>query len=166
MPNVDRDISGFVSINEDNIFGELNIAKSGYANTLNTIETKFLSADSDFSEEQILLETPTSARNANEPVLSTDLSLEFVSNNVQAERITAIQLNKSRQNEIREFVTDISNIAFEPGDDVSLSFANYGKVNQLYRVLSVEEVLQTIDDGNGTSSVSYTHLTLPTNREV
>ena len=127
------------SFSEDNIFGKLQISKLGFDNKLNEITAKFDSLKSKEQEEQVIRSVPASNRNDNEPVLERTVTLPMTNNAIEARRVSAIYLNKSRQDLMINFTTSLEASGVESGDVISLTHETPGFTNKLFIVHSVEE---------------------------
>ena len=135
----DRIKTSVFSFSEDNIFGKLQIGKLGFDNKLNELTAKFDSVASNEQEEQVIRRVPESNRNINEPVLERTLTLPMTNNAIEARRVTAIYLNKSRQDLTISFTTSLEASGVESGDIVSITHATPGFLNKLFIVHSIEE---------------------------
>ena len=124
---------------EDNIFGKLQISKLGFDNKLNEITAKFDSAKAKEQEEQIIRSVPASNMNDNEPVLERTVALPLTDNAIEARRVSAIYLNKSRQDLTVNFTTSIAASGIESGDIIEITHATPGWVRKPFIVHSVEE---------------------------
>ena len=124
---------------EDNIFGKLQISKLGFDNKLNEITAKFDSAKAKEQEEQIIRSVPASNMNDNEPVLERTVTLPLTDNAIEARRVSAIYLNKSRQDLTVNFTTSIAASGIESGDIVNITHETPGWTNKPFIVHSVEE---------------------------
>ena len=127
------------SFSEDNIFGKIQISKLGFDNKLNEITAKFDSVKSKEQEEQVIRSVPASNRNDNEPVLERTVTLPMTNNAIEARRVSAIYLNKSRQDLMINFTTSLEASGVESGDVISLTHETPGFTNKLFVVQSVEE---------------------------
>ena len=116
---------------EDNIFGKLQISKLGFDNKLNEITAKFDSAKSKEQEEQIIRSVPASNMNDNEPVLERTVTLPLTNNAIEARRVTAIYLNKSRQDLTVNFTTSIAASGIESGDIIEIAHDTPGWPTQV-----------------------------------
>ena len=124
---------------EDNIFGKIQISKLGFDNKLNEITAKFDSAKAKEQEEQIIRSVPASNMNDNEPVLERTVALPLTDNAIEARRVSAIYLNKSRQDLTVNFTTSIAASGIESGDIVNITHATPGWTNKPFIVHAVEE---------------------------
>ena len=124
---------------EDNIFGKLQISKLGFDNKLNEITAKFDSAKAKEQEEQIIRSVPASNMNDNEPVLERTVTLPLTDNAIEARRVSAIYLNKSRQDLTVNFTTSIASSGIESGDIIEITHDTPGWTSKPFIVHSVEE---------------------------
>ena len=114
------------SFSEDNIFGKLQISKLGFDNKLNEITAKFDSLKSKEQEEQIILDIDAEFRNDNEPVLERTVTLPMTNNAIEARRVSAIYLNKSRQDLMVNFTTSLEASGVESGDVIEIAHETPG----------------------------------------
>ena len=131
--------SSVFSFSEDNIFGKIQISKLGFDNKLNEITAKFDSLKSKEQEEQIIRSVPAINRNDNEPVLERTVTLPMTNNAIEARRVSAIYLNKSRQDLMINFTTSLEASGVESGDVISLTHETPGFTDKDFIVQSVEE---------------------------
>ena len=146
---IDRPTTSVFTFTTDNIYGDVNIRNTGFQDILNKVTLRFDAATASFQEEQVILESPSTVRNDNEPLLERTLTLPFTDNNIEAERLGSILLNNSRQTQLIDFRTDLAAIQLQAGDVVSFSFAPYGIANKLYRITSIQEEMINQSDANG-----------------
>ena len=134
-------VGGYLSFSEDNIFGQIQISKLGFENKLNEVTVKYDGVMSDEQEEQVIREIPIGSvlRNKNEPYLERTLTLPFTNNNIEAERVASIFLNKSRQDITVNFTTSLEASGLEAGDIIIVSHDTPGFDNKEFLVHSVEE---------------------------
>ena len=124
---------------EDNIFGKLQIGKLGFDNKINELTARFDSENAMEQEEQVIVTVPESNRNLNEPVLERTITLPMTSNTIEAKRVSAIYVNKSRQDLTVNFTTSLEASGLESGDVISITHETPGFTEKLFLVQSVEE---------------------------
>lgn len=149
---VERGGSSVYSFDDNNIFGEVTIANTGFDNILNKVTVKYDEINNFEQESQVIRLTPASAKNANEPVLERTLRSNFTNDRRIAERLAAILLNKSRLTQNISFSTDLAAVRLQAGDIVSFTYTLYGiNTPKLYRILSIQEARISGTDANGQS---------------
>ena len=117
---------GKADFDEENIFGKIQISKLGFDNKLNEITAKFDSLKSKEQEEQIILDVDAEFRNDNEPVLERTVTLPMTNNAIEARRVSAIYLNKSRQDLMVNFTTSLEASGVESGDVIEVAHETTG----------------------------------------
>ena len=147
---IDRVTPSTMSFTNDNIYGDVTIQDTGFLELVNRVTLRYNAENSHFQEEQVILESPEAVKNASEPVLERTLNLEFCHNNIEAERIGSIILNKTRQSQLINFRTDSSALEVAAGDVITFTFDHYGIRDKLYRVVTVRETIITGSDVSGT----------------
>ena len=118
--------TGKADFDEENIFGKIQISKLGFDNKLNEITAKFDSLKSNEQEEQIIRSVPAGNRNDNEPVLERTVTLPMTNNAIEARRVSAIYLNKSRQDLMVNFITSLEASGVESGDVIEVAHETTG----------------------------------------
>ena len=136
---VDTIRTSVMSFDEDNSYGTVNINEEGFSALANKMTVKFNSRTNQFLEEQIFLLTPVGARNPSEPELSRELTMAFIDNNIEAERIGAVLLNQSRNTQTISFVTDMRALEVQAGDLISVSNTSAGLLDKEFVVLSITD---------------------------
>lgn len=148
----DETRDGAIAVLDDtNIYGDVNIRNTGFQEIINRLTVRYNERNNHEYEEQIILNTPDSRRNQSEPLLDRTIRAQFADTRVQATRLGAIALNKSRNTQTVEVYTDLSFSNTVAGDVIRFSYSPYNISNQLYRVLSIEENRIRSNDANGQS---------------
>ena len=135
----DKERDSIFSFSEDNIFGKLQIGKLGFDNKINELTARFDSENAMEQEEQVIVTVPESNRNLNEPVLERTITLPMTNNTIEAKRVSAVHVNKSRQDLTVNFTTSLEASGVEAGDVISITHATPGFVDKEFIVQSVEE---------------------------
>ena len=135
----DKERDSIFSFSEDNIFGKLQIGKLGFDNKINELTARFDSENAMEQEEQVIVTVPESNRNLNEPVLERTITLPMTNNTIEAKRVSAVHVNKSRQDLTVNFTTSLEASGVESGDVISITHATPGFVSKEFIVQSVEE---------------------------
>ena len=146
---IDNVRSSVMSFDEDNIYGTVNINEEGFTSLSNKLTVKFSSENNQYLEEQVILNTPTSAQNPNEPELSRELTMKFINNNVEAERAGSVLINQSRNTQTVTFTTDMRALEVQAGDVITVSNTSAGIANKEFVVLSVTDAAVSANTVSG-----------------
>lgn len=127
------------SFDEDSIVGSINISLTGFDTKLNNVTVKYDNASDYYRGDQIILSSPASIKNDNEPELESTYDLPFTNNNIEAERSGTIILNQSRQSLAVSFSTDISRSHLQAGDVIEVTHNTPGWISKKFRINKIEE---------------------------
>lgn len=137
-----------MSINDSNMVSAIQISPTDIASSPNIVETKFAdkaNQDSFNSSIYSLSVIDPALLYPNEPVNKISLSLPLCNFDVRAQYI-ALRLLKAGREDLQVSVdVNFTGIQLEAGDIVSLTNANYGWTNKLFRVNQISETFT--DDG-------------------
>lgn len=136
-PIIDKPTASTFTFNEDNIYEGVGVRNSGIKEIINDMTLKYAASSKFFQGEQSFLTAPMSVRNQNEPSLPITIDLPFTNNNIEAERLGTILINKSRQTQSVVFNTNAEALANQAGDVFTFSFAPWGILNKEYRVQEI-----------------------------
>lgn len=134
------------SFNDTNIIGEIRVSATDITSSINQIETKFPFKDNKDQPAFVNLQTPSGLLYPNEPVNKLSMTLDLVNNSVQAQYLSNRLLEQAREDLIVSFNTTYYGIQVDAGDVVSVTNADYGWSNKLFRVTKVNEA--TLADGS------------------
>ena len=129
-----------VTINDDNIVGNIQFIQANKATLLNHIRAKFPNEDTSFNfQEDITVVENTTLSNPNGSVdklkLSRDIELQHTTSKTMCNRILTEEINQSRQSGIIEVKVDPSMIDLAVGDVVKFTNSTLGQTNKLYRII-------------------------------
>lgn len=137
-----------MAINDGNMVSALQISPTDIASSPNIVETKFAdkaTLDSFNSAIYSLSVINPSLLYPNEPVNKISLSLPLCNFDVRAQYI-ALRILKAGREDLQVVVdVNFTGIQLDAGDIVSLTNANYGWTNKLFRVNQITETFT--DDG-------------------
>ena len=137
-----------MNINDSNMISSINVSPTDIASSYNFVECKFpdsTSQDAFNAANFDLAEIDPALLYPNEPVNKVSLSLPYVNNSVQAQYIANRILKSARED--LTIVVDINfvGIQLEAGDIVTVTNANYGWTDKLFRINKVTQTFS--DDG-------------------
>lgn len=144
-----------MALNDSNIISGLTISPIDISNSFNIAEVKFpdgsqqdsfASATFDLSVIDPTLLYP------NEPVNKQEITLNFVNNNVRAQLLANRFLESCREDLQVQLRINYVGLQLEAGDIVTVTNANYGWTNKLFRIAKVNENFG--EDGSITASLS------------
>ena len=126
--------------NDDNIVSKIDISSTELYSLYNAVEVEFSDSTRKDQQNTVLVETPNSDRNPNEPDNVLQYKLDLVNDNMRAETLANIDLNQSRVGTVIQFNTDFSGMQTDVGDVIKVTSDLYGFDNKLFRVMRCTEV--------------------------
>ena len=135
-----------MSFDDSNLYGDVIVAEQGFELRSNELTVAYESKEKYYQGDQVFLEIPASRKHANEPELSSSIQYSFINNNVMAERLGTILLNKSRNSQIVTIRTDSRALELQPTDVIDVTRPNAGIDGKEYKINSISET--TIGDGS------------------
>lgn len=144
-----------MNLNDSNMVSAISISPTDIAASYNVIECKFsdkTNQDAFNAATFDLAEIAPSLLYPNEPVNKLSISLPLVNNNVQAQYIANRTLKSAREDLIVQVDVNFVGIQLEAGDIVTITSANYGWTNKLFRLTKVIQVFG--DDGSIVTKLS------------
>lgn len=144
-----------LAINDSNMVSAIQITPTDLSSSPNIIETKFANStekDTFSSAAYSLSQLNPSLLYPNEPVNKQSVSLSLVNNDVRAQYIAVRLLKAGREDLIVQVTISYVGLQLEAGDVISLTSANYGWTNKLFRLSKVVENFS--DDGQITASLT------------
>lgn len=138
-----------MNINDSNIVSAIQITPIDLNNSFNVIECKFpdeSNQDAFNSTTFDLQQIDPSLLFPNEPVNKQSVALPLVNNDVRAQYIANRMLKSAREDLQVDCSVGFVGLQFEAGDVVTITNANYGWVNKLFRINKVNETFN--DDGS------------------
>jgi hypothetical protein len=137
-----------MALNDSNIVSAISVSPTDIAASYNFVECKFpdnTNQDAFNSTNFDLAQIAPSLLYPNEPVNKISLALPFVNNNVQAQYIANRVLKSAREDLIVQADTNFIGVQLDAGDIVTVTNANYGWINKLFRLNKVNQTFT--DDG-------------------
>lgn len=143
------DYSVAMNINDSNMISAINISPLDIASSYNYVEVKFpnkQNQDSFDSANYDLAELDPSLLYPNEPVNKLSVNLPFVNNSGRAQWLVQRILKASREDLQVSVSVMFVGLQLEAGDVVTLTNANYGWTEKLFRLNKVTETFN--EDGS------------------
>jgi len=144
-----------MAINDSNMVSGIQITPIDLSSTPNIVESKFANGsekDTFASAVFSLAQTAPSLLYPNEPVNKQSVTLPLVNSDVRAQYIAQRLLKAGREDLIVKVTISYVGLQLEAGDVVTLTSANYGWTNKLFRISQVTE--NFTDDGQITASLT------------
>jgi hypothetical protein len=132
-----------MALNDSNIVSGMNISPMDLASSYNIIEAKYPDSSNRDSFNTVTLNLAVVAPQllyTNEPVNKQSVSLPMVNNNVRAQLIANRLLESAREDLLVQFSINYAGLQLEAGDIVTVTNANYGWTNKLFRINRVTEM--------------------------
>lgn len=134
-----------MEIDDSNIVSAIQVTPIDIASSYNVIEVKFpdSTAQDSFASAQFdLAVIDPSLLFPNEPVNKQSISLPLVNNSVRAQYIANKMLKSAREDLQVNLAIGFVGIQLQAGDIVSMTNANYGWTDKLFRAMKVTETYQ------------------------
>jgi hypothetical protein len=131
-----------MALTDSNIVSAISVSPTDISASYNFIECKFpdsTNQDAFNASNFDLAQIAPTLLYPNEPVNKISLSLPFVNNNVQAQYIANRVLKSAREDLIVQADTNFIGIQLDAGDIVTVTNANYGWTNKLFRLNKVNQ---------------------------
>lgn len=144
-----------MAINDSNMVSGIQITPTDLSSTPNIVESKFANGtekDTFASAVFSLAQTAPSLLYPNEPVNKQSVTLPLVNSDVRAQYIAQRLLKAGREDLIVKVTISYAGLQLEAGDIVTLTSANYGWTNKLFRISQVTETFT--DDGQITAALT------------
>jgi len=144
-----------MALNDSNIISSIQVTPIDIASTYNIAEVKFIDStqqDSFITSTYNLAVINPSLMYSNEPTNKQSIVLPLVNNSVRAQYLANRFLEGAREDLQIKCKVNYVGLQLEAGDIVTLTNANYGWTNKLFRIGQVVE--QFNDDGSITTALS------------
>ena len=138
------------AFNDSNIMSDIRVSSYDLTSSINQIQAGFPNKLNRDQTDYVYLETPSGLLYPNEPVNKLSITLDLVNDSVQAQYLANRQLEQAREDLIVAFSTPYPGIQVDAGDVVSVTNADYGWTDKLFRVMKVSE------QSHGTGDLSAT----------
>jgi len=143
-----------MALNDSNMVSAIQVTPLDISASYNVIECKFpdsTNQDAFASSTFDLAEIDPSLLFPNEPVNKNSIALPLVNNNVRSQYIATRILKAGREDLQITVSINYSGIQLEAGDVVTVTNANYGWSNKLFRIIKITE--NFADDGSVTADL-------------
>lgn len=127
------------AFNDSNIMSDIRVSSYDLTSSVNQIQASFPNKTNRDQTDYVYIETPSGLMYPNEPVNKLSITLDLVNDSVQAQYLANRQLEQAREDLIVTFSTPYPGIQVDAGDVVSVTNADYGWTDKLFRVMKVAE---------------------------
>jgi hypothetical protein len=134
------------AFDDDNIIGEVRVSATDITQSINQVEAKFPDKGSRDQPNFVNIATPQLLLYPNEPANKYSVTYDLCNDSVQAQYLANRILEQAREDLIVSFSTTYYGIQVDAGDVVSVTNADYGWTNKLFRVVKVNEA--SLPDGS------------------
>lgn len=134
------------AFDDDNIIGEVRVSATDITQSINQVEAKFPDKGSRDQPNFVNIATPPLLLYPNEPVNKYSVTYDLCNDSVQAQYLANRILEQAREDLIVSFSTTYYGIQVDAGSVVSVTNADYGWTNKLFRVVKVNEA--SLPDGS------------------
>jgi len=134
------------AFDDDNIIGEIRVSATDITQSVNQVEAKFPDKDNRDHPNFVNLSTPSGLLYPNEPVNKSSITYDLINDSVRAQYLANRVLEQAREDLIVSFNTTYYGIQVDAGTVVSVTNADYGWTNKLFRVIKVNEA--SLPDGS------------------
>ena len=144
-----------MALNDSNIISGITTNVMDIANSFNVAEVKFpdnTAQDSFASSVYDLAVIDPALLYPNEPVNQQSISLPLTNNSVTAQYLATRFLKSAREDLQLSFAINYTGLQLDAGDIVTVTNANYGWVNKLFRCMKVTQTFS--DDGQITTNLN------------
>jgi hypothetical protein len=161
---VDKAKTATKQLDSNDFLGGISLTDAGFDDLINKLTLRYRSVKNNYKDDQVVLESPSSVKNQNEPLLERTVELPFTSNSVEAERAGSIIMNQSRSSLGVKFRVSIEHIDLQCGDIIGITDETTGFQGELFRVMSIMEINENLTTLEVTAveyeAANYTDLTL------
>ena len=129
-------------LSDSNIVSGISVSPVDLASSYNIVEVKYPDSTNNDSFNSVTLSLAIqnpSLLYPNEPVNKQSISLPLVNNNVRAQLLANRYLEGAREDLLLQFAINYEGLQLEAGDIVTVTNANYGWSNKLFRINRVTE---------------------------
>jgi hypothetical protein len=134
------------AFDDSNIVGDIRVGATDITNSVNQIEAKFPFKGNRDQPDYVNIKTPDGLLWPNEPINKASITYDLVNDSVQTHYLANRILEQAREDLIVSFNTTFYGIQVDAGSVISVTNADYGWSNKLFRVMKVNEV--SMPDGN------------------
>tara|TARA_R110000868_G_scaffold223203_2_gene475046 strand:+ start:3065 stop:6199 length:3135 start_codon:yes stop_codon:yes gene_type:complete len=131
---------------DTNIIGEIRVSATDITNSINQIEARFPYGQNRDQTGFVNIQTPPELLYPNEPVNKYSMTINMTNNSVQAQYLANRILEQAREDLVVSFSTTYYGIQVDAGQVISVTNADYGWTDKLFRVIKVNEA--SLPDGS------------------
>jgi hypothetical protein len=143
---INKSETAVYAFDDDNIIGEVRVSATDITQSINQVEAKFPDKGARDQPNFVNIATPTGLLYPNEPANKYSVTYDLCNDSVQAQYLANRILEQAREDLIVSFSTTYYGIQVDAGDVVSVTNADYGWNNKLFRVVKVNEA--SLPDGS------------------
>jgi hypothetical protein len=143
---INKEESASYAFNDNNIIGDIRVSATDITSSINQVEARFPFKSNRDQASFVNLETPYALLYPNEPVNKYSITYDLVNDSVQATYLANRLLEQAREDLIVSFNTTYYGIQVDAGNVVSVTNADFGWTNKLFRVMKVNEA--SLQDGS------------------
>lgn len=143
---INKSETAVYAFDDDNIIGEVRVSATDITQSINQVEAKFPDKGARDQPNFVNIATPDVLRYPNEPDNKYSVTYDLCNDSVQAQYLANRILEQAREDLIVSFSTTYYGIQVDAGAVVSVTNADYGWSNKLFRVVKVNEA--SLPDGS------------------
>jgi hypothetical protein len=143
---INKSETAVYAFDDDNIIGEVRVSATDITQSINQVEAKFPDKGARDQPNFVNIATPTGLLYPNEPANKYSVTYDLCNDSVQAQYLANRILEQAREDLIVSFSTTYYGIQVDAGAVVSVTNADYGWNNKLFRVVKVNEA--SLPDGS------------------
>ena len=128
--------------NDDVVIGQIDISSTELYSLYNSIEAEYPSVAVKDQTNVVIVSTPASDKNPNEPDNPLQTRYDLVNDAPRVNNLADIDLRQSRISTVVSFEATYEAMGVDVGDVVKLTNAIYGWTNKLFRVMRTTEIEQ------------------------
>jgi hypothetical protein len=143
---INKSETAVYAFDDDNIIGEVRVSATDITQSINQVEAKFPDKGARDQPNFVNIATPSGLLYPNEPTNKYSVTYDLCNDSVQAQYLANRILEQAREDLIVSFSTTYYGIQVDAGAVVSVTNADYGWSNKLFRVVKVNEA--SLPDGS------------------
>lgn len=127
------------SFDDSNIIGPVNLSSTSLTDYYNRVRVTYARSDLDDQIDFVEARTPSQQLRPGEADNTLEMTLDLVTDPVQALNIGARELKQSRVNQIVTFSTDYSSMGLQAGDIIDITNSAMAFESKLFRIVQMRE---------------------------
>ena len=120
---------------DDNMVGKIDISSTELFQMYNSVKVEFADNNRKDTMNTVVIDTPPSERNANEPDNQLNYAIDLINDKIRAERLANVDLQQSRLATVIQYTSDFSGMQTDIGDIVKVNNDLYGFDNKLFKIM-------------------------------